>query len=217
MEITYLENNDLAVFHGNKFRRDKKTGYYLNSNLHLRLHRAVWTAYHGEIPKGYHIHHLDGDKQNNDIENLVLIRGEEHSSYHGKKRDQEHHQEIVENLLTNAVPKAKAWHGSEAGKIWHSQHAKENYRKMEKREYHCLQCGKVFYKKPISKNKFCSNACKSAYRRKLGLDNIEKECAVCGKTFLNNKYSKQTVCSRECSNQLRRDKKHTSSRDRRCL
>jgi hypothetical protein len=40
MEVQYFENGDLAVFNGLKYRRDKKTGYYLNSTTHQRLHRA---------------------------------------------------------------------------------------------------------------------------------------------------------------------------------
>ena len=64
--ISYKSNGKFAYFNGLKFTRDDKTGYYLNSTIRKRLHRCVWEYYNGEIPKGYHIHHKDNDKSNND-------------------------------------------------------------------------------------------------------------------------------------------------------
>ena len=60
-------------YDGLKFCRDDKTGYYLNSTIRKRLHRYVWEKERGEIPEGYHIHHIDKNKANNDISNLALI------------------------------------------------------------------------------------------------------------------------------------------------
>ena len=36
----------------------------------------------GKIEKGYVVHHIDGDKQNNNINNLKLMLKREHDSYH---------------------------------------------------------------------------------------------------------------------------------------
>ena len=33
----------------------------------------------GEIPKGYHVHHKDGNKQNNRVDNLEILSPKEHS------------------------------------------------------------------------------------------------------------------------------------------
>ena len=47
------------------------------------MHRWIWKKYHGRWPKpGYHIHHKDNDKFNNDIKNLDEINGEEHFILH---------------------------------------------------------------------------------------------------------------------------------------
>ena len=81
--VQYFDNGDLACFDGLSFRRDKRTGYFLNSTTHKRLHVYVWEHYNGEVPKGYHIHHKDHDKNNNEIENLVLLSASEHASLHG--------------------------------------------------------------------------------------------------------------------------------------
>jgi len=39
-----------------------------------------------EIPKEYVIHHLDGDAQNDDISNLVLMQKHHHAAYHWKQK-----------------------------------------------------------------------------------------------------------------------------------
>lgn len=200
------------MFNGRKYRRDKKTGYYLNSTTHERLHRAVWEYHNGAIPDGFHIHHIDEDKSNNEIVNLAFLPGRVHAYLHGKERDRYHHDEMIENLEKNAMPKAAEWHGSKAGREWHSEHAKKSAANMVKREYVCLNCGKKFYKKPLGENKFCSNACKSAYRRKSGVDNVVRKCAIRGKEFTTNKHSGAFTCSTSCSNKYRWRRIHQANR-----
>ena len=65
-----------------------KFGYeMINDNGYIKpLHRFVYESEYGEIPIGYEIHHKDGNKQNNNIENLVAIPKEEHEAIHGFKR-----------------------------------------------------------------------------------------------------------------------------------
>ena len=46
------------------------------------IHRLQWIKYHGEIPKGYVIHHKDGNKLNWDIKNLELLSRSEHIKEH---------------------------------------------------------------------------------------------------------------------------------------
>ena len=45
-------------------------------------HRLVWERENGPIPKGFHVHHKNGDKRDNRIENLELLSGFEHHSHH---------------------------------------------------------------------------------------------------------------------------------------
>ncbi|MFH1506678.1 MAG: HNH endonuclease, partial [archaeon] len=53
-------------------------------NTNWLIHRWVWKKKHGRWPKlGYHIHHKDEDKYNNDIKNLEEIFGVAHYGLHG--------------------------------------------------------------------------------------------------------------------------------------
>lgn len=51
-------------------------------------YRKIWEEFSGkQIPEGYHIHHLDGDRDNNDPSNLVCLSPAEHWDLHYKQGD----------------------------------------------------------------------------------------------------------------------------------
>lgn len=194
-------NTKTQTFNGLKFTRDDKTGYYLNSTIRKRMHVYVWEFYNCKVPKGYEIHHIDHDKSNNDISNLQLISAEEHRRYHANNVSDEVRQWRKENLNANARPKAIEWHGSEEGIEWHRSHYYEFQDKLNERTTKkCEYCGKEY--EGLSHNLFCSNACKSASRRKSGVDNVERICVICGSHFISNKYSKVCTCSLSCRSVL---------------
>lgn len=200
-------------FNSVKFTRDDKTGYYCNSTTHKRMHVYVWEYYNGQIAKGYQVHHIDEDKSNNDITNLQLLTQSEHMKLHGSHLTSEQRDWRKNNINTNARPKAIEWHKSESGRKWHTEHIKKQREHGAfKQELTCTNCGK-FYIGEISGNSgnnFCSNACKSSYRRKLGVDLVERNCPVCDNIFKVNKYAKTVTCSRSCANKYRWRKKNES-------
>lgn len=207
MKVTYSEDRKTAFFDGYKFRQDVKTGYYLANKptyqgRRERLHVYVWRYFNGFIPEGYHVHHRDEDKSNNDIENLECIPRFNHLSLHGKERSEKFHDEIVKNLVEKAVPRASEWHKSEAGRAWHRENGFPVW-KMEEAEHVCEYCGKAYMTRGNGHDRFCSNNCKSAARRKSGVDNETRKCVFCGKEFITSKYSKAKTCSRPCRNLLR--------------
>jgi hypothetical protein len=157
--------NLFVIYDEIKFNKDKKTGYYLSNRkvngTRIRLHRYVWIKFNGGIPKDYHIHHIDHNKDNNDISNLILISKQEHSIHHGKNNVEKMRIMAEENRHLT-----KEWHGSLEGKEWHKQHYENVKDKMHIRLIkNCLCCGIEF--ETNSHGKFCHNNCKSKYRRKL--------------------------------------------------
>lgn len=202
MNVTYVENGDLALFDGHKFRRDKKTGYYLCSTLHVRLHRYVWEYFNGTIPEGYHVHHIDGNKENNDISNLAMMSRHEHEQLHGATMSEERRQWCRDNLARTARPKASEWHGSAAGREWHRIQGRRGMANRKEKPFICEMCGKPFTSK-VTTSRFCSNPCKSKWRREAGLDNVERICQFCGNAFTANKYSTVKTCSLSCANKLK--------------
>jgi hypothetical protein len=51
-------------------------------------YRKIYERFHGiKIPKGMHIHHIDGNKNNNDISNLQMVTPEEHCRIHCEQGD----------------------------------------------------------------------------------------------------------------------------------
>jgi hypothetical protein len=50
-------------------------------------YKSIWRKHNGPIPRGYHIHHVDGNCLNNDISNLVCITAREHYDIHFAQGD----------------------------------------------------------------------------------------------------------------------------------
>lgn len=98
----------LTTTFGNIAISDK--GYYRFSggeNVHKYFHRVIWENFYGcEVPKGYHIHHKNGNKLDNCILNLQLVSKSQHHKHHqqgennsmyGKQFTKDHASKLSQN------------------------------------------------------------------------------------------------------------------------
>jgi hypothetical protein len=53
-----------------------------SSNGYVYEHIIIWENHYGKIPEGYQIHHKNGIKNDNRIENLQLVSYLEHKQFH---------------------------------------------------------------------------------------------------------------------------------------
>lgn len=184
-------------FNGKTFRLYPGERYFSRGTT--RLHRKVWEFYHGVAPPGFDIHHRDEDRNNNQIENLMLLPQGAHRANHAREWHRRN-PEFARNNIDKGQDKCREWHRSEKGSEWHKAHYEKTkgalYERITKP---CKFCEKDFEGTKGNSNLFCSNACKAAWRRYSGVDDVTRECAHCGREFSINKYRKTKNCSKSCA------------------
>lgn len=63
----------------------RSDGYRVLTNgrgCHSFEHRIIWEAVHGPLPRGWHVHHLNGDKADNRLCNLLAMPNGSHVKLH---------------------------------------------------------------------------------------------------------------------------------------
>lgn len=224
-----ISSEDVIVFDGHRFVRNKKTGYYLSSkqiknNKRYRLHRYVWEYYHGEVPEGYCVHHIDGNKNNNGILNLTIIPKGKHVQHHSleKHNNEEWHNfwrkrfEPVRQKGTDIYKHNKEKRSLAAKKAWKTirQTREPAIIKCavcgkEKKTYYperTCYCSKKCYQKAFRKNfKEKHGYCYDKYVRPKRIKPKKEPkpktviiCAVCGKPKETYLPEQTKFCSRAC-------------------
>lgn len=168
---------------------------YLSSCYGKRMHTDVWRFYHWEIPEWHHIHHKDHNPINNDISNLECVEITQHLSEHWREKwKDENRAKRMRNWLDKAREKAKEWHWSDEWLQWHKEHFLNNKDHLfKKKEHTCVFCSKEYLSNRNESSKFCSNNCKSAYRKKSWVDDEKRTC-TCWNDYICNKYSLRKKC-----------------------
>lgn len=201
---------ETAVFNGNTYTRypeSKRRQHRVYFQYHDKwkaapryLHRDIWIFRNGPIPKGYEIHHHDGNPLNNTIENFRCVTKAEH-----RKLDAErgaYDTPAVKANLNRIRHLTVAWHKSEEGRKWHSENAKKCFANRVATPRPCKQCKKEFLS-VFKDAAICGPNCAQKVRRDSGLDDVERLCQLCQSKFKVNKYKKTKTCSSSCGNKVR--------------
>ena len=155
-------------------------------------HRLVMTQWLGhDLPEGSVIHHINGNKTDNRIENLALMTNLAHSTFHANESKKI---TILENVVDPDF----------FGNQW--------WLKMR-----CPECGKVFFKPKSSsfmkvKNKwnanFCSKSCATLFSQKqqegdltFKMQNRLSSCVIC-EFKANGKFMEKLISGRKPSYQI---------------
>lgn len=98
---------------------DKKDRIFATGQPDLLEHRFVWEQVHGPIPKGYVVHHINGQHHDHRIENLQIMPMPEHSCLHGCQRmsNPTEKQKATQCLLDNKH-KAQPKYGWDNAHTW---------------------------------------------------------------------------------------------------
>jgi hypothetical protein len=186
----------------NSYRRKDGTWDYFrhstSQNRSTYLHRDMWEDAFGPIPEGCEIHHKDFNRSHNWLGNFECLTVAEHDAIkHPRTKKQ-----IARQLehLEKIRPLTKAWHASKEGRAKHREIGALTYRDFVPTAKPCAQCSTTFLPRKIgNQDRFCSNACKSAWRRDSGVDNVERICPECSAKFTVSKYSDKKCCSHSCA------------------
>ena len=172
---------------------------------YIRAHRWVWMNYYGPIPKGYHVHHIDEDKTNNSIDNLSLMKHQDHARFHMQDPAR---LEKTKEIASKCVHKMIAWRKSEVGIAWATDPKTQEQRKLiGKKSWegrlpvirHCKQCSKEISSRSPRGKSVCGKVCDNKWRRLNGVDGIEKKCEYCSKPFMASKWINTKCCSPSCA------------------
>ena len=88
MELRSKTLLPFMLFQGKKYTL-RNNGYLAcTDGVRSSMHRDVWCFHNGEIPENYDIHHINGDKTDNRLENLEILPKSEHTKLHGFRGNQ---------------------------------------------------------------------------------------------------------------------------------
>ena len=167
-----MENQKIIQYDGKTFRASKTNPKYYYADVQIEkkrkkiaLHRYIYSQKYGEIESGFDIHHIDGDCFNNDINNLSKIERSIHRSEHQTQRMQnpEYRANAIKKLRDSDL-KAREWHSSEEGRLWHSINSKNAWKNKVLHTKNCKFCKKDFETPFPTRAIYCSNICNQRNR-----------------------------------------------------
>lgn len=217
-------DNKHQSFLGISFRK-RSRGHYFNPMM--SIYRLVWIYYRGELPPHAVIHHIDENKDNNNIDNLRSMTVQAHIRLHARKDKTDENIFVCQDcgisfsttanhaLYCSACRKKRAQNRqNERKREKTKQKREENFwkdcaqraEKIVARLRTCSVCGRMFCRNPSHRRGTtdrltCSDECEQKLRKQRADErrvDRTKICEVCGKPFEWKYQSKQKTCSPEC-------------------
>jgi hypothetical protein len=175
-------------------------GYYMKTSTpHTFLHHDIWRSYGNDIPKGYELHHKDGDSRNDVIENYELLTKSQHTKLHYQTRvlrsfvcEQCNDSFYTKALWTRFCPVCALKRTNKRARVYYEQH-KIQCQQAQTKRYHsdknlksgiCFYCGNVFFSRTMHINQCCGHSCAMKYRASLK----PRSCSIIG--CMNKFYAK---------------------------
>jgi len=165
-----MKEKRVIVYNGKNYTKYGDSKYYWHHGKWkeppVSLHVQIWKDNYGEIPKGYIIHHKDGNADNNGLSNLECITEKEHKARHYADME---------------------WSGRTRRALSKGQLSRPMIK------YICKNCGKEFESRRAYKVNFCSNSCGQRWRveHPISTKIYEKECPKCGQIFETTKWHRR--------------------------
>jgi hypothetical protein len=79
-------SSTIQEFQGVRYYRHGRTGFFptraTRTVKRQMISRAVWEAHHGNIPRGWEVHHQDEDRTHNAYANLLAMAPLDHAALH---------------------------------------------------------------------------------------------------------------------------------------
>lgn len=203
---TVRRTNKWPVFEFNGERYYKKPPGYYKMQWGPYLHRSVWEFHNGPIPEGYVVHHIDGERDHNDLENLQCMPSGEHGRMH---MDDPGRKESSRQNIHGAIVAAVEWRrrnpdlakaiGEKGGAGTAARLAR-----IGKSVFRCDHCGDEYkaYPRPEAGTGYCSKSCVTAARVARGVDDEDRKCVVCDDIFRANRYTDRKTCALACKRAL---------------
>lgn len=159
------DTKKFIIYKGSKYTLQQ--GYYRRI---IQLHRQIWEDHCGPIPEEYQVHHKNGDRLDNRIENLECLHISEHRRVHNAQKEIQYQKCKLGSKLS--LRKKRTWYLLKEGKNINSENSKLFWDERAERNKVCVICGADYSTRSVKiKNGCCSNACRCfLYRlRKAGL------------------------------------------------
>lgn len=196
-----------VLFDGCAFRRYEGRTYYvgLYKGVKTSLHRAVWESQNGPVPAGWHVHHIDHNPENNDIQNLIALSQADHLEVHRQEKPQiERKCDFCGSRYTVHIKR-----DSYRPPKWCSNSCRDKDRRQRgvySEQRTCVTCGSVFIV-PVKSDpgRTCSRECAERLRYR-----GNRDCLNCGESFLaRREWAK--FCSSRCKQRYANAQKRQSA------